>query len=168
MGGFLINRMRNIAADILFLAQEFFDKIILLGNTVLAGENKPEFVFPNDGNRSNYIFRRLVCIENIKNGGVPFKTLTFIAELIDILTFDNIKGVAELCYCRTEFYCMRVFREFLVPCKSTTYASRLLKRYKRETKCTEIVPSLFLGYKGTNFPRNNQKFVGEYNFIAEN
>ena len=47
-------------------------------------------------------------------------------------------------------------------------ASRLLKRHKRETKCTEIVPSLFLGYKGTNFPRNNQKFVGEYNLIAKN
>ena len=65
-------------------------------------------------------------------------------------------------------YCKRVFREFLVPCKSITYASRLLKRHKRETKCTEIVPLLFLGYKGTNFPRNNQKFVGEYNLIAKN
>ena len=65
-------------------------------------------------------------------------------------------------------YCKRVFRVFLVPCKSTTYASRLLKRHKRETKCTEIVPLLFLGYKGTNFPRNNQKFVGEYNLIAKN
>ena len=68
----------------------------------------------------------------------------------------------------SKFYCKRVFREFLVPCKSTTYASRLLKRHKRETKCTEIVPLLFLGYKGTNFPRNNQKFVGEYNLIAKN
>lgn len=68
----------------------------------------------------------------------------------------------------TKFFCKRVFREFLVPCKSTTYASRLLKRHKRETKCTEIVPLLFLGYKGTNFPRNNQKFVGEYNLIAKN
>jgi hypothetical protein len=66
------------------------------------------------------------------------------------------------------YLCKRVFREFLVPCKSTTYASRLLKRHKRETKCTEIVPLLFLGYKGTNFPRNNQKFVGEYNLIAKN
>jgi hypothetical protein len=68
----------------------------------------------------------------------------------------------------TKFFCKRVFREFLMPCKSTTYASRLLKRHKRETKCTEIVPLLFLGYKGTNFPRNNQKFVGEYNLIAKN
>ncbi|MBR1719180.1 MAG: TraM recognition domain-containing protein, partial [Phocaeicola sp.] len=65
----------------------------------------------------------------------------------------------------SKFYCKRVFREFLVPCKSITYASRLLKRHKRETKCTEIVPSLFLGYKGTNFPRNHQKFVGKYNFM---
>jgi len=54
----------------------------------------------------------------------------------------------------SKFFCKRVFREFLVPCKSGVYASRLLKRHKRETKCTEIVPSLFLGYKGTNFPRN--------------
>lgn len=78
----------------------------------------------------------------------------------------NIQESAE--FQTSKFYCKRVFREFLVPCKSTIYASRLLKRHKRETKCTEIVPSLFLGYKGTNFPRNNQKFVGEYNLIAEN
>jgi hypothetical protein len=65
----------------------------------------------------------------------------------------------------TKYFCKRVFREFLVPCKSGVYASRLLKRHKRETKCTEIVPSLFLGYKGTNFPRNHQKFVGKYNFM---
>ena len=78
----------------------------------------------------------------------------------------NIQESAE--FQTSKFYCKRVFREFLVPCKSTTYASRLLKRHKRETKCTEIVPLLFLGYKGTNFPRNNQKFVGEYNLIAKN
>jgi hypothetical protein len=78
----------------------------------------------------------------------------------------NIQKAEE--FKTSKFFCKRVFREFLVPCKSTTYASRLLKRHKRETKCTEIVPLLFLGYKGTNFPRNNQKFVGEYNLIAKN
>ena len=75
----------------------------------------------------------------------------------------NIQESAE--FQTSKFYCKRVFREFLVPCKSVVYASRLLKRHKRETKCTEIAPSLFLGYKGTNFPRNHQKFVGKYNFM---
>ena len=86
----------------------------------------------------------------------------------DMSTLNGINIEESEEFKTTKYFCKRVFREFLVPCKSTTYASRLLKRHKRETKCTEIVPSLFLGYKGTNFPRNNQKFVGEYNLIAEN
>ena len=86
----------------------------------------------------------------------------------DMSTLNGINIEESEEFKTTKYFCKRVFREFLVPCKSTTYASRLLKRHKRETKCTEIVPSLFLGYKGTNFPRNNQKFVGEYNLIAKN
>ena len=86
----------------------------------------------------------------------------------DMSTLNGINIEESEEFKTTKYFCKRVFREFLVPCKSTTYASRLLKRHKRETKCTEIVPLLFLGYKGTNFPRNNQKFVGEYNLIAKN
>ena len=86
----------------------------------------------------------------------------------DMSTLNGINIEESEEFKTTKYFCKRVFREFLVPCKSTTYASRLLKRHKRETKCTEIVPLLFLGYKGTNFPRNNQKFVGEYNLISKN
>ena len=83
----------------------------------------------------------------------------------DMSTLNGINIEESEEFKTTKYFCKRVFREFLVPCKSITYASRLLKRHKRETKCTEIVPSLFLGYKGTNFPRNHQKFVGKYNFM---
>ena len=86
----------------------------------------------------------------------------------DMSTLNGINIEESEEFKTTKYFCKRVFREFLVPCKSGVYASRLLKRHKRETKCTEIVPLLFLGYKGTNFPRNNQKFVGEYNLIAKN
>ena len=83
----------------------------------------------------------------------------------DMSTLNGINIEESEEFKTTKYFCKRVFREFLVPCKSGVYASRLLKRHKRETKCTEIVPSLFLGYKGTNFPRNHQKFVGKYNFM---
>ena len=65
----------------------------------------------------------------------------------------------------SKFYCKRVFDGFSSPWKSATYRRRLSVRNKRETKCTKIVPKSFLGDKGTNFPRNYQKFVEKYNFI---